>query len=103
MPQQNNESASDRRGAAPRAPHPAHRVALDGRERVSVTGVKDVSSFDENGVVMETVCGVLTLDGEELGISRLDLSCGEVDVTGRVIGLYYVDPGRRKKRLFGRE
>lgn len=78
-----------------------HNVNITGRERITVTGVCEVISFDENSVVMETVDGTLTLDGTEMNVTGLDLANGQVTVTGRLMGLYYIEQ-RGKRRLFGR-
>lgn len=40
-----------------------HRIALDERERLSVTGVDEVLCFDEDRIVMRTVKGELTVAG----------------------------------------
>lgn len=40
-------------------PAAAHRVELDGRERLIVSGVDDVDRFDENEIVMTTSAGTL--------------------------------------------
>ena len=39
----------------------AHRLLLEQRKTLSLGGVQDVKSFDENEVLLVTVCGVLTL------------------------------------------
>ncbi|MBQ3100696.1 MAG: sporulation protein YabP [Clostridia bacterium] len=78
-----------------------HTVCINGRESIAVTGVCEVVSFDENSVVMETVAGTLTVDGTEMNVTGLDLANGQVNVTGKLVGLYYIEQ-RGKRRLFGR-
>jgi len=103
MPVPNREEQPIQRNARPaREETEAHSVTVTNRCNVIVTGVKDVSSFDETGVVMETVRGALTLDGESFNITKLDLDAGEVVVCGKLIGMYYIDPSKSKKRFFGR-
>ena len=41
----------------------AHRLTLEGRERLTISGVEDVERFDETGIVMTTAAGVLTVTG----------------------------------------
>ena len=79
----------------------AQGVSIAGREKMTVTGVGEVISFDENNVVMETTAGTLTLDGTDFNITRLDLENGTVCVEGRLVGMYYIEQ-RGKRRLFGR-
>ena len=52
-------------------PAAAHRVELDGRERLIVSGVDDVDRFDENEIVMTTGEGALVVTGENLHIGKL--------------------------------
>ena len=82
-----------------------HRIALDERERLSVTGVDEVLCFDEDRIVMRTVKGELTVAGEGLHIGKLSLDGGELHVDGRIDSLLYEDTDRPSggllSRLFG--
>ena len=51
----------------------AHSMSMEGRSRLSVSGVEEVESFDEREIVMITGCGSMIIRGEELSISRLSL------------------------------
>ena len=42
-----------------------HRVVIEQREKLNVTGVKDVDSFNENEVIFITTCGAITIMGED--------------------------------------
>ena len=82
-----------------------HRLTLDGRGRLTVSGVEDVDRFDENEIVMSTAEGLLVVSGENLHIGKLSLDGGELHVDGRVDSLSYEDGGARGggllSRLFG--
>ena len=81
-----------------------HRIALDERERLSVTGVDEVLCFDEDRIVMRTVKGELTVAGEGLHIGKLSLDTGELSVEGKVSELSYEEAapaGGFWSRLFG--
>ena len=81
-----------------------HRIVLDERARLSVTGVSDVLSFDEDRIVMYTVKGELTVVGEGLHIGKLSLDTGELCVEGKVSDLSYEEAapaGGFWSRLFG--
>ena len=82
-----------------------HTLLLDARKTARITGVTEVQSFDESCVVLSTVCGELTAEGEGLHISVLDIERGEVVIEGRVGSLLYTEaaPPRRSrfKGLFG--
>lgn len=79
-----------------------HNVILEDRKRISVTGVKDVDSFDEETMVVYTDMGELTLRGQGLRIDRLNTETGELSVNGSVFALVYTDdrPKSGWRRLF---
>lgn len=66
-----------------------HTCNLQNRSAAGVTGVREVVSFDENQVIMDTDMGLLTLKGKDLHVSRLTVEKGEVDVEGTVDSLAY--------------
>ena len=66
-----------------------HRVMMEDRGKISITGIADVVSFDENQVVLDTDKGLLTIKGRDLCVSRLTLDKGEIDIEGRPDSLVY--------------
>lgn len=81
-----------------------HHVILEDRARLSVTGVEDVISFDENEIITRTAQGNLIIRGTELHIGKLTLDSGEVSVSGLVQELCYEESapvGGFWARLFG--
>lgn len=86
-----------------RAPH---RVTLEERSALSVSGVEEVERFDENEIVMSTSRGTLVIRGEGLHIEKLSLDGGDLRVEGNVDALTYEDDGESRgggllARLFG--
>ena len=84
-----------------------HSVTLLGRERMTVCGARDVLSFDENGIVLLTDMGTLSIEGEGLRIGSFsspssagadggriklvyDGSEGTIEIFGRVDALAYI-------------
>ena len=68
-----------------------HRVELEGRDKLTVSGVEDVERFDEGCIVMSTCEGTLIVTGEGLHIGKLSVDTGELSVEGRVFELSYED------------
>jgi len=66
-----------------------HKLMFQNRQTGSLTGIRDVVSFDENQVVLDTDMGLLHIKGKGLHISRLTLEKGEVDMDGMVDSLTY--------------
>lgn len=66
-----------------------HKLTLQNRSVLGAGGIRDVVSFDENQVILDTDMGLLTIKGKDLHVSRLTLEKGEVDVDGTVDSLVY--------------
>ena len=56
-----------------------------------MTGVKDVLSFDEHSVILETEQGMMMVKGTDLHVNRLNLEKGEVDLSGNIDSISYSD------------
>lgn len=81
-----------------------HRLELEGRERLLVTGVEEVERFDEEEIVMNTTAGTLVVGGSGLHIGKLNLDGGELHVDGSIHTLLYEDrmPRNNQGGLFRR-
>ena len=81
----------------------AHAFSSRGREGIEISGVLDVISFDEAGILTETLCGSMAIEGEGLHITVLNISDGKIAVEGRIGAVYYFEEKqKRKKGLFGK-
>jgi sporulation protein YabP len=81
-----------------------HKLTLDGRRRLSMTGVVEVESFDEGQVVLATTKGPLVIRGRGLHLQQLSLDGGQVTVDGDVDALEYeqeAPAGGFFARIFG--
>ena len=77
-----------------------HMLVMEERERVRITGVTDVLSFDEEGIMLETDAGLLIIKGEGLHVGMLDLEAGEVTIEGTADSASYADGGGGERRSF---
>jgi len=64
-------------------------LILENREKLNVSGVNDVLSFDDQVVIIETELGLLTVKGENLKINKLNIDTSEVIVEGKIDNLGY--------------
>ena len=79
-----------------------HEIIMKNREELALSGVEDVTSFDEGLVELVTVGGLMTVEGEGIHISLLDTENGRLTLRGRMSGIYYNDKTpKRKAGLFG--
>lgn len=69
-----------------------HRLTLDQRRSLTMTGVTEVVSFDEDAVVLRTGLGTLLVQGRELQLKTLTLDGGNVAVDGQISALSYEEP-----------
>lgn len=72
-----------------------HNVILEDRRVLTVSGVTDIDSFDEQTVILFTDLGELTIKGEDLHINKLNVDSGELSVEGNIHGLSYAEPDNR--------
>lgn len=80
-----------------------HTIRMTDRERIEIGGVTDVLRFDEEGVAVDTTCGLLIIKGEGLHVGRLNLEEGEVAVEGRMDALTYAENmGGGKQSFFAK-
>ncbi len=72
-------------------------LVLENREKLNVSGVLDVLSFDDQIVMVETELGLLTIKGENIRINKLSLDTSEIIVEGEIDSLTYSDKDLDKK------
>ena len=72
-------------------------LVLENREKLSVSGVLDVLSFDDQVIIIETELGLLTIKGENLRINKLSIDTSEVIVEGEIFNLSYSENDNLQK------
>ena len=72
-------------------------LVLENREKLSISGVLDVLSFDDQIVIVETELGLLSVKGENLRINKLSIDTSEVVVEGDIFNLSYSEKSADKK------
>lgn len=71
-------------------------VILENRRKLSISGVLDVLSFDDQIVILETELGMLTVKGEDLRINKLSIDTTEVVIEGIINNLSYSEKQDKK-------
>lgn len=79
-----------------------HTMVVEDRKRLSVSGVTDVESFDEETVALATELGELLIHGYDLHINRIDVESGDLSLEGEIISLTYTDNQPQTGGFFGR-
>ena len=80
-----------------------HNVILENREKLQLSGVTAIDSFDDRAVVLYTSCGQLTILGRHLQMQQISVETGDVTVEGEVQAMRYSDRDRSAPQgFFGR-
>lgn len=81
--------------------HLPHKLQLNERKSLTMSGVTEVVSFDEATVVLQTSLGLLVVQGHQLQLRNLSLDGGQVAVEGSISALSYEEPRQSGwRRLF---
>ena len=81
-----------------------HNLILEGRKKLTMTGVIDMDVFDDQTFTAVTELGVVTVRGEELHIGKLDVNTRQLELEGQISSIAYSDQpmnqGSFLQRLF---
>lgn len=72
----------------------AQNVIIEGRKRLAVSGVKEVCSFDDETITLQTVLGRMTVKGEGLHIESFNTETGDLAAEGSIHAAVYMADGR---------
>ncbi|WP_142413507.1 sporulation protein YabP [Hathewaya massiliensis] len=64
-------------------------LKLKNREKLDIDGVLEVISFNEEEIILSTKLGGLNVKGHNLKMNRLDVTNGEVSITGTINSCIY--------------
>lgn len=79
-----------------------HNIIMEDRKKLSVSGVTDIDSFDEQTIIAITDLGELTIRGWNLHITRLNLEQSELMVDGDISSLTYTDVRPKAQGFFSK-
>ena len=75
-----------------------HDVTLTSRKKLEMTGINDVSSFDEMQIIARSNDADISIEGENLKIERFDSEGGDLIVNGKINGINYYNATNTKKK-----
>lgn len=81
---------------------PSHHVIVEDRRHITVSGIEDVDSFDEETIIVYTPLGELSIRGRQLHINKLSIETGELSVEGEICSLMYADTEERTGGFFSK-
>ena len=75
-----------------------HNLILENRKKLSVSGIEEVESFNEEEIILRTSgYGILVIKGTELHINRLNVDSGDVNIAGFVNSMDYIDESLKSR------
>ena len=77
-------------------------MTVTDRHTLTLNGVKNVESFDEEFVSLATEGGKVCIEGNGLKIESLSKDGGNILIIGVINGVYYSDEAPKTKGLLGR-
>ena len=77
-----------------------HEIKIIKRKEMSISGVEEVISFDEESVRLMSIEGEIYIEGEDIKIGVLDTDRGLVTLSGKINGFYYVSEDKGAKKGF---
>lgn len=72
-------------------------IIISDKKKVEINEVTSVRSFDEDGVLLETSHGRISVEGADLRIENFEKLTSKILITGNIYGVFYVEK-REKKR-----
>lgn len=75
-----------------------HDVLIKSRQRMEMTGISDVSSFDDAEIVVQTENSGVSIEGENLKIEKFNSENGELVLNGSINGMFYHSKNSNKKK-----
>ena len=79
-----------------------HKITLENRNTMAVTGVLQVVSYDEYRIILRTDYGTLSIQGRDLVAGEISSSQNTLKLTGRVETLQYKAARDKSEGLLAR-
>ncbi|MBQ6820628.1 MAG: sporulation protein YabP [Clostridium sp.] len=81
-----------------RLDEPRSNITLENRKKLTLTGVEEVISFDDEKILLNTKLGFLTIKGSDLKMNKLDVQNGDVIIVGNVASVVYSSKEVKKEK-----
>lgn len=73
-------------------------LSLENRKKLILSGVKEVISFNDTEIILNTNLGNLDIKGENLKMNKLDVQNGDVVIVGVITACIYEDNEIKKNK-----
>ena len=79
-----------------------HTVLIENRKKVTITGIKEVTSYDGNAIVANSEAGDVIVQGRQLHINNFDQTSGKLSVDGDIDAMQYVNVRKKDESFLSR-
>lgn len=79
-----------------------HTFLIENRNKITLTGVTDIGSFDEENIVVFTHYGEINIHGEALQVSNVNIDSGDFSAEGTVISIAYTEKIHKPSSIFSK-
>lgn len=73
-------------------------ITIENRKKMTLDGVLEILSFNDDQILITTVLGNMDIRGEELKMTKLDVQNGDVSITGKISYIVYTSDERKSKK-----
>ena len=79
-------------------------IILENRKKMTLTGVEEVISFDDEKILLNTKLGALTIKGQNLKMNKLEVQNGDVMIKWEIYYIVYSgkEVKKEKESIIGR-
>ncbi len=80
----------------------SQNIIIENRKRLEISGIKDVISFDEETLLLDSVMGRITVKGEELHIESFNTQSGDLTAAGKIHAVVYMSDAKTQGGLLSK-
>ena len=77
-------------------------VIIENRKQLNISGVKEVSSFDDETILLDTMLGKITVKGEGIHIACYNTATGDLTATGKIHAVVYMSDAKTSSGFLSR-
>ncbi len=76
----------------------SHELRINDRRDIFLTGIKKITSFDNEEFLLESNMGIILIKGIGLEIIKLDTHDGNVKIKGKINSFTYLDSDNKQNK-----
>lgn len=77
-------------------------VIIEERKKLNITSVKDVISFDDETILLDTSLGKMTIKGEALRVTNFNNETGDITAEGQIHAVVYMSQAQNSGGFISR-